>query len=547
MVMVRINYLEGGRRVVLVLLLLLLAFSGVSAGAEEGPARAESLHEVEEALSRWDVPRARAALEGIPSDGNPVVLWYQGLAAFLAGEYADAQDWFGRIPKRTHGTAKLNRMKVLAGASGDVALGLVPFESEHFSLYLDPRRDGVLMAAALASLESAREKAGDWIGWLPAGKVRVEIVPDAGSFERISGLTREEIEKAGAVGICKFNKIMILSPRALVQGYRWRDALAHEFIHYLLVRLSAGRAPVWLQEGAARYGDTLWRSEESLWMGRVEEGLLAGALREGELISFAGMSDSLVRLPSMKMVRLAFAQCALAVEYLLEEWGAKGLRELLEALAEERSPSGMSMMESVLGVDLAAFETGWHASLRKRGLREAEGMITPGFRLHSGGDADTEEWDMGRWQPLESRRHIRLGDMLRARERPRGALKEYRKALDVAPLSPYVLNRMGRVLLEMKREQEAEEMFARAMEMTPDYPASYSGLAEVFALTGRWEASRGALEVYLEINPFNPVVWKDLGSVHMELGDKETAVRYWETSFRLNPGDEELRRVLGRP
>ena len=533
---------------VLAAALLLVALSAAPAGAEGGTAVARALHEVEEAIARWDIQRARAALEEIPPGNAPAVLWYQGQVAFLAGEYADARDWFDRLPRRTHSTAKLEDMKVLARDSLDLALTLVPFESEHFTLYLDSRKDAVLAAAALAALEAAREKAGGWIGWRPTEKVRVEIVPDAGSFERVSGLTRDEIERSGAVGICKFNKIMILSPRALVQGYRWRDALAHELVHYLLVRLSAGRAPVWLQEGTARYGDTLWRSEKSLWMGTAEEGLLAGALREERLIPFAGMSDSLVRLPSMEKVRLAFAQCALAVEYLLGEWGTEGLRGLVESLADERSPEGEGAMEDVLGVDLAAFEKGWRAHLQGRGFREAEGLTTPGFKLHPAGQAEAaEEWDLDRWQPLEARRHIRLGDMLRSRQHHRGALKEYRKALEVAPLSPYVLNRMGRVMLEMNREQDAEEMFVKAVETSPDYPASYTGLAEVLALTGRWQASREALEIYLEINPFNPVVWKDLGSVHMELGEKEAALGYWETSLLLNPQDAELRRVLGRP
>jgi len=539
-----------GRGNVIAAVLLLLALSAAPAGAgvEEGTAVQQLLQETEAAIARWDVTRARAALERIPPDSGSSVLWYQGLVAFLEGDYAGARDWFGRLPRRTHGTAKLEQMKALTKGSFDLALALVPFESENFTLYLDPGKDALLAAGALTALEAAREKSGDWVGWRPAEKVRVEIVPDAGSFERVSGLSSDEIERSGAVAICKFNKIMILSPRALVQGYRWRDALAHEFIHYLLVRLSAGRAPVWLQEGTARYGDTLWRSEKSLWMGRVEEGLLAGALREEGLIPFAGMTDALVRLPSMKKVRLAFAQCALAVEYLLGEWGMEGLRGLLESLAEERSPHRERAMKNVLGVDLAAFEKGWRAHLRERGFREAEGLTTPGFRLSPAGQAGAaEEWDLDRWQPLEARRHIRLGDMLRSRQRRRGALKEYRKALDVAPLSPYVLNRMGRVMLEMDRVEDAEKMFVKAVETAPDYPASYAGLAEVLALTGRWEASRAALEIYLEINPFNPVVWKDLGSVHMELGEKEAALGYWETSLRLNPQDAELRRVLGRP
>ena len=68
-----------------------------------------------------------------------------------------------------------------------------------------------------------------------------------------------DIEVSGAIGICKFNKIMLLSPRNLARGYRWTDALSHEYIHYIVVQLSHNRAPIWLHEGIAKYFESAWR------------------------------------------------------------------------------------------------------------------------------------------------------------------------------------------------------------------------------------------------------------------------------------------------
>ncbi len=55
------------------------------------------------------------------------------------------------------------------------------------------------------------------------------------------------------MGICKFNKLMIISPRALSFGYRWLDSLSHEYLHYAIVALSNNQAPIWLHEGMARF------------------------------------------------------------------------------------------------------------------------------------------------------------------------------------------------------------------------------------------------------------------------------------------------------
>jgi hypothetical protein len=38
-----------------------------------------------------------------------------------------------------------------------------------------------------------------------------------------------------------------------MHGYRWLDAISHEYMHYLIVKLTANKAPIWFHEGLAKY------------------------------------------------------------------------------------------------------------------------------------------------------------------------------------------------------------------------------------------------------------------------------------------------------
>ena len=100
-------------------------------------------------------------------------------------------------------------------------------------------------------------------GFQAKEKVRVEIFPDTRAFFYASTLSARDIEVSGAVGVTQFNKLMLLSPRALVYGYRWLDSISHEYMHYLIVKLTANKAPIWFHEGLAKYEETRWRSGPS--------------------------------------------------------------------------------------------------------------------------------------------------------------------------------------------------------------------------------------------------------------------------------------------
>jgi hypothetical protein len=118
-------------------------------------------------------------------------------------------------------------------------------------ILLDEKQDGILVDYLTDALEKTYQIMAQQYGFQPKEKVRVELFPDAKAFYLASTLSVRDIEVTGAVGLTKFNKLQFLSPKALVYGYRWLDAISHEYMHYLIVKLTSNKAPIWFHEGLA--------------------------------------------------------------------------------------------------------------------------------------------------------------------------------------------------------------------------------------------------------------------------------------------------------
>ena len=66
---------------------------------------------------------------------------------------------------------------------------------------------------------------------------------------RATSLTIRQIETSGTIAVCKYHRLMIISPLAAASGYSWADTLAHEFIH-LVIQKSRNTVPIWLHEAS---------------------------------------------------------------------------------------------------------------------------------------------------------------------------------------------------------------------------------------------------------------------------------------------------------
>ena len=144
---------------------------------------------------------------------------------------------------------------------------------------------------------------------------------------------------------------MVLSPRALVYGYRWLDAISHEYMHYLIVKLTANKAPIWFHEGLAKYEETRWRSGPS-YLSPLYQTLLARALADRKLIGFERMEPSLVKLETPEDVQLAYAQAASAIEFIIAKAGHEGLGKIMKRMAARHQKGASEPIKEVLGLEL---------------------------------------------------------------------------------------------------------------------------------------------------------------------------------------------------
>ena len=106
-------------------------------------------------------------------------------------------------------------------------------------------------------LDTAWETIGTDLGYKPADPIRVELLGAPSDLAKLSPLTEAEIETTGTIALSKYNKRMVVSPRATIFGYPWMDTLAHEYTHLIVSRISQDTVPVWLQEGLARFEQAL--------------------------------------------------------------------------------------------------------------------------------------------------------------------------------------------------------------------------------------------------------------------------------------------------
>ena len=493
----------------------------------------ENLRDLTAKLEKWEVEEAwaeaRTHLSREPK--NPQLLELAAQIAFHRGDYPEA--------------LKLMRASLDAGGEDERKRGFALFveetigvvgsyariESPHFSILLDEKQDGILKDYLVDTLEKTYEAMARQYAFAPREKVRVEVFPDTKAFYYASTLSARDIEVTGAVGLTQFNKLMLLSPRSLVYGYRWLDAISHEYLHYLIVRQTANKAPIWFHEGLSKYEETRWRGGPS-YLSAGYQNLLARALAANRLIPFEKMEPSLVKLENPEDVQLAYAQAASAIEFIIGKAGYEGLREVMGLMSASPTRGAGEALRGVLNVGFTRFEQEWKEFLTAKGLKEAAGAGVRRYKIKEG-KANEETVDMEEIKSMVARNRAHLGDLLKERGRIAAAAAEYRRALTENRESIPILNRLSAALILMDRHGEALEMLLKGKELAPDHPTVFAQLGQAYLKLEKIKEAGEALQEVIQINPFNPEVHRDLALAHEALGEKESVQREREIFRKL--------------
>jgi tetratricopeptide (TPR) repeat protein len=391
-------------------------------------------------------------------------------------------------------------------------------KTEHFIVRYSHSTDSILLSYAEQVLERVYYEIGLDLESYPTEPVVVEIYPNLESFTLASTLSENDIKTTGVVGICKFNRIMILSPRLLPQGYTWFDTLAHEYTHYLIFLKSGNTVPVWLHEGIAKFEEKRWKEKKRNVLNPFYETLLAKALRANNLVPIEKMHPSLGKLSSAYEAQLAFAQVGTIVDFLVEKWGNNSLVDLLNNMREKNDYK--VAIKEVTKKNFADFYDTWIKDLRSRNLKERIPQVKVKelrFEEKRAGSKD-QSGDLVELDDAQARNYTRLGDMLRTRGRLKGATYEYEKALHFDPLSPIILNRLASTLSAYGEYDKAKEKLTPLFELHPEYLETYTNLGKIYLEKGNLNKAEEAYTQAISINPFNPEIHMALISIYKKLG-----------------------------
>ena len=295
-------------------MLCVAVFFHLPAAALTAAEVSQELEKAKNLLDDWQLSQAAVIgqkLEATLPDVPPVQALI-GTIKFHQGDYEGAV----RHLERAAEGGVVPRLLSLARSTRDETKGYVSKESEHFIMRVPPGKDEVLFEPGLWALEKAYDAVTEAYAFEPKYRIVVDVLHDPQGLAQVSTLTEKEITTSGTIALCKFNRLMITSPKAMGRGYSWLDTLAHEFIHLVISEKSQNEVPIWLHEGLAKYSESLWYGEPGLALEAASENLLADAVRKNGLITFDQMHPSMAKLPSQEDTALAFSEVFTVIEFL---------------------------------------------------------------------------------------------------------------------------------------------------------------------------------------------------------------------------------------
>lgn len=121
---------------------------------------------------------------------------------------------------------------------------------------------------------------------------------------------------------------------------------------------------------------------------------------------------------------------------------------------------------------------------------------------------------------------------------------DFRKALELKPDQPQVLNYLGYSYLEMNtRIDEAMAMIERAVAARPDDGAIVDSLGWALYRMQRYGDAVVQMEQAVELMPVDPVINDHLGDVYWAVGRKREAEFQWRRALSFDPEEKEATRI----
>jgi Flp pilus assembly protein TadD len=294
--------------------------------------------------------------------------------------------------------------------------------------------------------------------------VRIELVRDQFSLSRMTGLPLSAARTTGTIGIAKWGRVIMVSPRAAEGGYGFLDTLAHELTHLALARASTDQAPLWLQEGVARRLESRWREESPFDDTPRALDVAAFGMKGNIGPEIDAIGPSIALLPSALEAQVTYAKVQSFMTFFGEETKPDGLRKLLDTCKDGGTID--KMVERASGARFEDWKTRWKTHVEAE-AKEIDPALRPGAKPPK--------------ELAEARKRYRLGQLLAGRGHSDGAALELARAQERLPRDAAIRGLLARV-------ERASGQVDRARERVQDPTAVVTGDPE-------WWSSRELLGV----------------------------------------------------
>jgi tetratricopeptide (TPR) repeat protein len=476
------------------------------------------------ALREVRVEDARRALEVLrpryPSD--PEVLTASGELRLLEGDYRGGARDLDEAIRLGGANDGRQLLRDVLSRTRDTTVAFLEQRSAdgRFVVRYAPGPDIVLVPYALEALEDVANALERELGYRMPAPVRLEIYPTPAALASVSTLTVDEIERTGTIALCKWDRLMVTSPRALVYGYPWVDTIGHEYVHLVLTRMSNDRAPVWFQEGVAKFLERLYRGERpSARLDEASLDLLVDAVRQDELLPFDALHPSIARLPSQEQAALAFAQVATFIEAFVAEHGMPALVASIRAIAT--GEDARDALATASGRRFGELERSWRTSLARLTPPVGETAPLPELRFRRGSAPENGLEDAREVRNEAARRYVELGDLLYDRGRAHAASVEYERAQRIVPSDPFVASRVARAAIDAGEPDRAIRAVERVAPHHVEHAPLFAAAGRAHVIKGDAALARPALYEAIRLNPFDPTPHCDLASITEDERERE--------------------------
>ena len=447
---------------VFVMGMVMLLVSPIAHGLELDPAeRARSL------ILEMRLQEAERVLEGSGSDTRVVLV--RGRMLLYSTRYEEAQGVLERSDVlATEEGAHL--AQVARGSARAVAGAFVVHDLyRDVVVRLQDDRDQPLVPFIAEVVHASRVVMRQELGVDLPSPMRIELVRDHFSLAAMTGLPEDAARTTGTVAVANWGRVTMVTPRSMDSAYRWMDTLAHELAHVALGLGTRDRAPLWLQEGVAKYFEKRWREWDSYDESPSADAVAWAGFDMGLGRDFEGIGRSVALLPSPVEATVVYAQVESFLGFLVRALGDRLLSEMVPRLREAWDGDGVSeVLESISGQDLVAWQAVWRDWLESV-PREGASEVLLGAQAPD---------------PV-AMRDVRLGRLLLERGRGKAVMRLLESARGYLPADLHVRYLLAKsYLLEGSEERAWSEVAVADPPMTPH--------AEAFSLRGRLLKNRGS-------------------------------------------------------